>query len=133
MPANAVQQATRNYIKAERALLTKCKVGAGVQRCASAPALRTVHRKLLLKVHPDKGGNAEDFKLACDAVSAFTAACSAAGEGPGRRAGPEVLRRPAAGSAGSASAAASPSAAPAVYNRSMKNSRLCVKRAVVQL
>jgi hypothetical protein len=55
------QKASRKYITSVRSLLTKYKI-ARPDRDAPLTEVLSVHRKLLLKTHPDKGGTSEDIQ-----------------------------------------------------------------------
>ena len=66
MPVNRKQNALREYKRSVWRLLRKYGVDPLCKDCTEA-AVSRAHRSLLKKVHPDKGGNAEDFRVAHDA------------------------------------------------------------------
>ena len=66
MPVSRRQNALREYRRRVWRLLRKYGVDPLCKDCTEAAVLRA-HRSLLKKVHPDKGGSAEDFRVAHEA------------------------------------------------------------------
>ena len=62
MPSSRLEVAKRAFVKVLLALAAKYQVATAVTRESAAHALLSAYKRLLLKVHPDKGGSAEDFK-----------------------------------------------------------------------
>ncbi len=107
MPASRPQLAIRAYQQDVRTLLQKY----GVPPLAKHPKMQEVletHRKLLRKVHPDKGGDASDFRAARAAKAALDEAVKATGRAPTTSsppappAQPSTRKRPAAAQQSSA-------------------------------
>lgn len=88
MPTSAVLAAKRDLVKLVRQLAKKYAVIVAVDRDSDPSVLLKSYKDVALKVHPDKGGDANDMKLLTAARSTWEATRSAAGEGKGgRRAG----------------------------------------------
>ncbi len=107
MPASRPQLAIRAYQQDVRTLLQKY----GLPPLARQPKMQEVletHRKLLRKVHPDKGGDASDFRAARAAKAALDEAVKATGRAPTTSsppappAQPSTRKRPAAAQQSSA-------------------------------
>ena len=60
MVASALQLATRAFVRTLLALAAQYSVTVAVNRDSSAAVLLSAYRRLLKKVHPDKGGRTED-------------------------------------------------------------------------
>ena len=60
MPVSAAQKATRAFVKVLTALARSYGVSVTVTRDSTDACLLRAYRRLLLKVHPDKGGTVED-------------------------------------------------------------------------
>ena len=67
MPASRRQDAVRRYKRVVQPLLQKYGLHAFPANDPSLPELQTRHRALLKKVHPDKGGDPNDFNTALEA------------------------------------------------------------------
>ena len=60
MPVSAAQKATRAFVKVLTALGRSYGVSVTVTRDSTDACLLRAYRRLLLKVHPDKGGTVQD-------------------------------------------------------------------------
>ena len=60
MVAGALQLATRAFVRTLVALATRYTVTVEVNRDSSSAQLLAAYKRLLRKVHPDKGGRTED-------------------------------------------------------------------------
>ena len=81
------KEAFRAFVAVLKPLLQKYRVrdADSVHRDASHEIACKFYRKLLLKVHPDKGGDSDDFKKLQAAKEKFDNVGDAFGSAPGRR------------------------------------------------
>ena len=85
MPTSAVLAAKRDLVKLFRQLARKYGVLVTLDRDSDSNVLLSSYKAVALKVHPDKGGDADDMKLLTTARTAWDVTRSAAGEGKGGR------------------------------------------------
>ena len=60
MGQSARESATRAFVSVLLLLARSCELALAINRNSSEPELLKAYRKLLLKVHPDKGGKESD-------------------------------------------------------------------------
>ncbi len=60
MPASQVQLAKRELVKLLLVLAVAYRVGATLNRDSRDQQIMSVYRRIILRVHPDKGGKKED-------------------------------------------------------------------------
>jgi len=60
LPARAVQVARRTLVSVLRSLGRAYRVSVTVTRDSPDAAVTAAYRRILLKIHPDKGGRVED-------------------------------------------------------------------------
>ena len=91
MPLSRAQAAKRALIAALKSLARAYGVPVALSRDADDAAVRAAHRKVVLRVHPDKGGSVADAQRLSAAKSAWDAAKRAARDRPegGRPGGAE--------------------------------------------
>lgn len=104
----AKRDAFRAFVAVLKPMLAKYGVRGGetVQRDGAHDVALKLYKKLLLKVHPDKGGDENDFKRIQEVKEAFDAASVGHGSVPGRRStGSRTTRAAGPGGAGAAGSA----------------------------
>ena len=74
MPLSRAQAAKRALIAALKSLARAYGVPVALSRDADDAAVRAAHRKVVLRVHPDKGGSVADAQRLSAAKSAWDAA-----------------------------------------------------------
>ena len=62
MPVGALQHAKRAFVGVLRSLATAYDVNVDITRDSADAAITRAYKRVLLKVHPDKGGTEEDAK-----------------------------------------------------------------------
>ena len=62
MPIGALQRAKRAFVGVLRSLATAYDVNVDITRDSADAAITRAYKRVLLKVHPDKGGTEEDAK-----------------------------------------------------------------------
>jgi tRNA G26 N,N-dimethylase Trm1 len=91
MPS-VVEKAKRALVKVLLALAAAYNVRVQVQRDSSERVVTTAFKRVALKVHPDKGGTAEDFRKLQEAKEKWETAKQNA-QPPGRRGYAEQCRQ----------------------------------------
>ena len=74
MPASKAQQALRAFVATPKSVAAKYGVTVSVTRDSSAADVRCAYRRVLLKAHPDKGGEKEDVQRLQAAKEAWDSA-----------------------------------------------------------
>ena len=73
MPVSAQQRLLRTLIAALKAVAAKYNVvlDGFQERTATDAAVRRAYKKVVRKAHPDKGGDAEDFRTVPEGLSSI--------------------------------------------------------------
>ena len=82
MPLSRVVAAKRAFIAALKSLARAYGVPVALSQDADDAAVRAAHRRVVLRVHPDKGGSVADAQRLSAAKSAWDAAKRAARDRP---------------------------------------------------